>query len=119
MCGVLPADLKEELVNLLQNMLMDDGVFLPFMKRKISGLTRSAVLNISDKEREILFNGVERPRSGEDKNCITLEPGAELSFDFNEEKEIDTIRLQFDCIWRNYNTYGTFKKLSENKQRFP
>ena len=106
---ILPADLKEELVNLLQNMLMDDGVFLPFMKRTISGLTKSAVLNISDKEREILFNGVERPRSGEDKNCITLEPGAKLSFDFSEEKEIDTIRLQFDLDYDR-------KSVSPNKK---
>ena len=77
-------------------MLMDDDCFLPGFNRQISDITLRAKLNISDREREILFNGKERPRDDEDVNYITLPLGKELTFNFDTDTKIDTLRIKTD-----------------------
>ncbi|MDX9975701.1 MAG: FAD-dependent oxidoreductase, partial [FCB group bacterium] len=90
--GLIPGGLTE----LLQQRLMDDGVFLPGFVRHVSQLTLSARLNVTDAERDILFNGVERPRPEGGQNFITLALGRRLVFDFGEKKLLGTLRIQFD-----------------------
>jgi len=94
--NLLPCELKGEYVKQLQQNLFDDGAFIPYNTRKISDLTKSAKMNISDKDRGILFNGVERPRSEEELNCITLGVGDTIEFEFDKAEKIEVLRIQFD-----------------------
>ncbi len=89
--GVYERHLKE-----LQAAVLEDGIFLPHIPREVSELTRSARLNITDREREILLNGIERPRREGDENGIWQKVGESLCFTFDEPRELDTLRLRFD-----------------------
>lgn len=94
--SILPCELKGEYIDQLKQNLFDDGVFLPFNTRNISDLTKSAKMNISDKNREILFSGVERPRREAELNCITLNKGDIIEFEFEKKEKVDVLRIQFD-----------------------
>ncbi len=93
--GVLPKEAGERYMAELQQEILKDGIMLPGCKRKISALTRSAELNLSDADRAILFNGVERPANGA-TNHIVLPKGTCLSFDFAENRDVGVLRMQFD-----------------------
>ena len=71
-------------------------MFLPHVKREISEQTRRAEINISDEERERLFNGVERPRDKETENGIYKRVGDTLVFKYAAPKRLGTLRMQFD-----------------------
>ena len=94
--NILPGELKGDKISILQQKLLDDGVFIPFTLRKISDLTKSAKLNLDSEKREILFNGTERPRSETELNYIELNKGETIEFDFDKKEKIDTLRIQFD-----------------------
>ncbi len=93
---ILPRDINNGYIKKLQQQILDDGVFLPGIKREIPRLSKDAKINLSQYDREILFSGIERPRTDEDKNCITLDKGEEISFEFDEEKDVKELRIQFD-----------------------
>ena len=80
----------------LQKNILDDGIYLPHVARGISEQTLSAKLNISDSEREVLFNGIERPRRYEGENEITQNVGDSLVFTFDKPERLGTLRLRFD-----------------------
>ncbi len=80
----------------IQKTLMDDGVFLPHVRRIPSNLTLSASLNISDKDRDALLNGIERPRKNANENGIRQILGDKLTFTFDGKKRISSLRLRFD-----------------------
>ncbi len=80
----------------VQKLLLDDGVFLPHVMRKPSGLTRSAALNLSEADRETLLNGIERPINDRSENRITQKIGDSLEFNFNAPQKIGSLRLRFD-----------------------
>ncbi|MCQ2428604.1 MAG: FAD-dependent oxidoreductase [Clostridia bacterium] len=94
--GETPDGVYEHCMTVLQSKLLDQGCYLPGFARKIPALSREAKLNISDEDREILFNGKERPDAEGTVNYITLPVGGELSFDFGEEKELSELRIYFD-----------------------
>lgn len=94
--NILPRELNNGYISELQQRLMDDGIFLPYKLRGISELTKSARLNISEKDREVLFNGIERPRTAAGENAISFDKKSELVFQFDEAKEVGTLRIQFD-----------------------
>ena len=95
--NLMPEELKGGYVKLLQKEIMDDGVFLPYNIREISSVSKEAKLNISSQERDILFSGIERPRSeGDNGNKIQLDKGESISYSFDEPKRIKTLRIQFD-----------------------
>ncbi len=107
--NIMPREINNGFVEELQQKLMDDGIFLPFKTRKISALSKDAKLNISESDREILFNGVERPRTTAGKNGIVFNKGDELTFEFENKKEIGTLRIQFDLDFGH-------KSISPNKK---
>ena len=53
-------------------------------------------MNISDEERAILLNGLERPRDDENENGIYQNIGDTLSLSFENETKIKELRLRFD-----------------------
>lgn len=94
---LIPKELKNDYIKILQNELMNDGIYLPNLKRQLTSLTNRAVVNLSEYDKKILFNGIERPRKDDDDdNKITLSKGACLKFSFDEEQFFDTLRIQFD-----------------------
>ena len=96
-----PEELKGEYITTLQNTLMNDGIFIPFTTRKISDITKEAKLNLSDAHKDILFNGIERPRFEDDNgNKIVLNKGDRIEFSYTKETHIDTLRIQFDLDYK-------------------
>ncbi len=91
-----PRTVAKEHIREVQSTLMDDGAFLPHIKRQTSPLALSAKLNISDEQREVLFNGIERPREQIGENLVYQNIGESLVFDFGEKKNVGTLRLMFD-----------------------
>lgn len=99
--NLLPRELKDEYVEKLQKELMNDGVFLPNLKRPITNLTKGGKINLSLVDKEILFSGVERPRSEDaEKNKISLNKGETLEFSYSEEKYFNVLRIQFDLDYK-------------------
>ena len=88
--------LDKERVELLQQTLLTDGVFLPGVVRKISDINTFATVNLSDDDKKLLFNGIDRPRSDEQLNRITLDVGDEFCFEYGTPIEAKELRLQFD-----------------------
>lgn len=106
--GVLPkggvAHVKE-----IQKDLMEDGIYLPTLKREMSALTISAKTNLSDNEREILFNGIERPRENCGVNYIEKDIGESLVFSFDKPQKIGVLRIQFDLDYSRLSVSPNYK----------
>lgn len=94
--GCAPRDVYPDHIPELQAALMEDGVFLPHFKRLPSAQTLRAKLNISDSDREVLFNGIERPREAAGENCIRQACGEDLIFRFDAPEALESLRLRFD-----------------------
>lgn len=94
--GCMPRGVYTDHLKELQDALLEDGVFLPHIKRQVSEQTLRAKLNLSDKEREVLFNGIERPRQTPGENGITQNVGDSLIFTFENQEKIGSLRLRFD-----------------------
>lgn len=88
--------LVETRIEALRTELRDDGCWLPFSTREIPALSREARLSISDDERELLFNGLERPDEQQTVNYITLPVGGELTFEWDSPRELHELRVMFD-----------------------
>ena len=96
-----PAELKGEYISILQNTLMNDGIFIPFTTRKISDISKKARTNLSENDISKLFNGIERPRFENDEgNKIQLKKGETIEYTFDSETQIDTLRIQFDLDYK-------------------
>ncbi|MBO5223199.1 MAG: FAD-dependent oxidoreductase [Clostridia bacterium] len=93
----------------VQQILLENGVFLPHIKREVNLLSLSAKLNIPDEEKAILFNGVERPRSENECNGIVLNVGENLTFSYKAPQKIDTLRLRFDPDYERLSISDNFK----------
>ncbi|MBQ8849521.1 MAG: FAD-dependent oxidoreductase [Clostridia bacterium] len=94
--GCSPRGVYNAHIDELQQTLLEDGVFLPHVARRIPTLTNEATLNISDEERAILFNGIERPRKYDGENSVTQKVGDSLIFSFDAPRRIGALRLRFD-----------------------
>jgi len=89
--GCTPEGVLDHIHELQQN-LLDDGVFLPHVRRRVSAQTLRAVGQLP----ETLFNGVERPRSEDGENSITQSVGENLCFRFASPEKLGSLRLRFD-----------------------
>ena len=107
--NVLPREMGIGFIEELQQKLMDDGIFLPGVTRKLSPITKLAKINLTDKDRDILQNGVERPRQDGDKNHIVLEKGDILEFSFDKEEYINELRIQFDLDFGHMSVSSNMK----------
>ena len=90
-----PHEIYEKHIKKLQKKLIDAGCWLPGMTREIPALSVRAKLNLSDAERSVLFNGVERDIPGE-KNHITLPTGGQIRFSFDSPEFVARLRVVFD-----------------------
>ena len=106
--GVSPKN-GAEYIREIQSDLMEDGVYLPGIKREISALTFSAKTNLTDDERAVLFNGVERPRGDGKINYIEKEIGESIVYEFDKPRHIGTLRLQFDLDYSRESVTPNYK----------
>lgn len=97
--GTLPGDVD---VDLLQQTLMYDDCYLPFTKRKVSELTKSATVSEND---EILRNGSDR--GDEVWQC---EKGECAVFSYDKPQFVSQMRIIFDsdlnrtaCVGHRWN----------------
>ena len=85
-----------EYITEIQQALTEDGIYLPDIKRTIPEVSLHASVNISDEQKQILFNGVERPRYDGKINYIELPVGSSLVFDLQRKTRLKRLRIQFD-----------------------
>ena len=97
---IAPCELKGDLVEKLQQVLLNDGVFLPEVLREIPELTKSATVNLCEADQKLLFNGIERPRSDEEQNSIILKLGDTIKFDYAVPTDVNKLRIQFDLDYK-------------------
>lgn len=93
--GLAPAELGPHIAQVQQE-LIEDGAFLPWNRREVPELTRKAAINLSEKDLDTLFNGLERPRSKDDCNEIYLPLGGNITFTLPEAEKVSQLRLVFD-----------------------
>lgn len=89
--GCSPEGVLEHIDEVQQN-LLEDGAFLPHLRRKVSEQTLRGGAELP----EALFNGVERPRSDDEDNGVWQDVGESLCFRFDGPEELGTLRLRFD-----------------------
>lgn len=93
---IAPWGVYENHIKELQDSLRDGGCYLPFSVREIPELTRRASVNLTDEQRAILFNGIERPDENFTKNYIELPIGETLSFALEKPEYVELLRIIFD-----------------------
>jgi len=107
--NILPCEIKGNLIEELQQMLLNDGVFLPEIPRKISKLTLDAKTNLSEENEKLLFNGIDRPRSDEEQNAIVLEHNDSIEFSFSDPTKVKELRMQFDLDFKRQSVSPNMK----------
>lgn len=93
--NLLPRDIYLKKIKVLQQTLMKNDCYLPFLKKEISALTKSATITSTAGNYKMLLNGIERPSNGEENAWIGA-IGDEIVFDFRSRKNIKMIRIVFD-----------------------
>ena len=102
--GVLPREIyqNKKLLKELQDMLQENDSFLPYIKRKVEDLTKTAKL---DEKFEVLRNGFDRPTPKSldslniadfDDNGVYVRLGEEIRFVFDNPQTINGVRFVFD-----------------------
>lgn len=95
-------------IKALQQELMYDDCFLPFVSRKLSPITLSAKTNAP-----VTINGIDRGEA----NCSNENV---LTYSFNTEQKINEIRLIFDSnLNREYDNMPSHFQLNEPDYRLP
>ena len=80
----------------LQAKLMDAGCYLPWHTREIPAISREAKLNLTEEQKALLHNGIERPDKDNTVNYVALNVGDEIVYDFGKPTELHELRLMFD-----------------------
>jgi hypothetical protein len=97
--GLSPRGVCEQALRELQETLMDDDAWLPFLKRPVSPLTKEARLALvpaaGDVVTDMLRNGVDRP-TAEGYNGWIGEPGTAIQLSWETPRLVSGLRLVFD-----------------------
>lgn len=91
-----PRGVYENHITLLQEILMNEDVWLPWKLREISKLSKKATLNIDSSQ---LFNGIERQQK-EEENLWAGVCGDRIEYRFQETENIQQARFIFDSDLR-------------------
>lgn len=93
--GITPRDVQQHIAE-LQQQLMEDDCWLPGLKRKISSVCASALLEADDANAEALRNGIDRPTDdGGDNGCL-IPIGGEITYTLAESSFVKEVRIVFD-----------------------
>ena len=95
----------------LQQELLADDCFIPWVDREISPLTQSAKVNC-----ELIRNGKDRG----DNNCWKGKAGDKLTYSFDKPVQVNTVRLVFDSdLNRDYDNMPCSYPLVQPKYKLP
>lgn len=106
--GVTPRGIYEKHIGELQDEILFDGIMIPRFKRKISSVTLNAETNLSETQKAVLFNGIDRPND-DGENYIELEKDAEISFELEKETNIESLRIVFDLDYKRQSLTPNMK----------
>lgn len=107
-------DIRSVCIEELQQTLMYDDCYIPFLKRSVSPLTQCAKTNAP-----ILKNGIDRPKES-GYNGIVCAPGEELYYRYDEFVKMDEIRIIFDSDFeRKYENMPSCFPLKQEKYKVP
>lgn len=90
-----PHGVYENKIDTLQQTLIYDDCYLPFVKMKLPPLVSSAEISSSVDDVSGLINGYTRP-IGESKNCWSGKSGDWIEFRYNMPRMIKSVSLIFD-----------------------
>jgi hypothetical protein len=113
----LPREVYLKYISELKQMLMEDDAYLPWNKREMPELTKSALLRASEGDPEPLRNGIDRP-VGDNDNGWTCAPGGWLEYSFEKKTIVSRIRMVFDSNLdrRERNMPSAYPLNLKNKQ---
>lgn len=106
---IMPRDILNGYITELQQEVSNDGIFIPDVPRVIGDVNKQAQMSICELDKEILFDGIERPREDEGRHHIVLNKGDSIVFSFDEKKELDTLRVQFDLDYERKSISPNYK----------
>ena len=89
-----PADIGDRLAALQQTLLHDDA-YLPWVKQEFSALTMAGKLTVLQGDPEPVRDGTNRP-VGDDLHCWTCAPGDHIAYLFDAPAHIETATLIVD-----------------------
>lgn len=92
--GILPENVNSH-IDLLQQTLLYDDAFIPWMKQKIPQITLEAELTASSGNPEPVRDGINRP-FGEEKHCWECKEGDWISYSFKQETFVKKVTLILD-----------------------
>ena len=93
--NISPREVYLHHIEELKQTLMDDDCYLPFQKKEISELTRSAAITSSGSHVEALTNGIERPL-GDCQNMWEGKVGDHILIQLPAQSQIKELRFVFD-----------------------
>lgn len=94
-----PHGVYEKKISLLQQRLMENGCFLPYLKRDISAVCKGATLSCEGVQNiENLRNGIDRNNHtyGDSEQRVTLAAGKAVTYSFADAVRLSNVHLQFD-----------------------
>jgi hypothetical protein len=92
--GLLPAQLNEHMAELQQSLLRDDA-YIPYLAQELPGLTRAAHLSASQGNPEPVRDGIHRP-IGKNVHAWIAQTGDQLTYEFTQPEWINQISLVLD-----------------------
>lgn len=82
-------------IRTLQQMLLEDDCYLPWIRQEFSPLTTSARLESSCRDAERVRDGTSRPADDE-PHCCVLEPGGHVRYLFDSPEEVSRATVVLD-----------------------
>jgi len=125
--GMTPRQVCKEKIKEIQRILMDDDCFLPYHRREISELSKTAVLSCDYGDCSALHNGLDRRIWGNDNGYFGRINQA-VTYSFDEPTKVNGFRLIVDSDLDREYVDGNpdalnistvlFKPLSHNRTTF-
>ena len=92
--GALPADMLNHMTDLQQALLGDD-CYLPWVTQEMPGLTAESVLSASHGDPEPVRDGINRP-VGSDRHAWPCSPGDWIAYDFRGPRRVESVTIVGD-----------------------
>ncbi|HID95789.1 MAG TPA: FAD-dependent oxidoreductase [Candidatus Latescibacteria bacterium] len=99
--GINPREVGRQHLKQLQQELLRDDCYLPWLRQEFSPLTRQAVLQASSGDPEPLRDGINRP-VGEELHAWEGKIGESIEYVFSPPQRVSTLTLIFDSALSRY-----------------
>jgi len=99
--GINPREVGRQHLKQLQQELLRDDCYLPWLRQEFSPLTRQAVLEASSGDPEPLRDGINRP-VGEELHAWEGKIGESIEYVFSPPQRVSTLTLIFDSALSRY-----------------